>query len=168
MDFIPFFYKLDESVAAAHLEHLGVRLTKLTDAQSKYLDIPKDGPFKPDHYRYWKFPLCWIYLSYLSSNKFFVMYILTNLSKCMCQSTVFCYLESRTTKSKVAGHVLLDAVGMTLPWSLQQIKHIIRGDRRPKREIPGCRRSAGPSMSGLVITATCGLPSQWHTKLFAK
>ncbi|THD20224.1 Adenosylhomocysteinase [Fasciola hepatica] len=44
--------KLDESVAAAHLEHLGVRLTKLTDAQSKYLDIPKDGPFKPEHYRY--------------------------------------------------------------------------------------------------------------------
>jgi len=44
--------KLDEEVAAAHLEHLGVRLTKLSEDQAGYLGIPKGGPFKPDHYRY--------------------------------------------------------------------------------------------------------------------
>ncbi|KAM6947222.1 adenosylhomocysteinase B-like [Lycodopsis pacificus] len=44
--------KLDEQVAAAHLDKLGVKLTKLTDKQSKYLGLPVQGPFKPDHYRY--------------------------------------------------------------------------------------------------------------------
>ncbi|XP_060775130.1 adenosylhomocysteinase [Neoarius graeffei] len=44
--------KLDEEVAAAHLDKLGVKLTKLTDNQAKYLGIPREGPFKPDHYRY--------------------------------------------------------------------------------------------------------------------
>jgi len=44
--------KLDEEVAAAHLEHLGVQLTKLSDGQSSYLGISKDGPYKPEHYRY--------------------------------------------------------------------------------------------------------------------
>lgn len=44
--------KLDEEVAEAHLEHLGVKLTKLTKDQSSYLDMPVEGPFKPDHYRY--------------------------------------------------------------------------------------------------------------------
>merc|ERR1712170_170462 len=44
--------KLDEEVAALHLEHLGVKLTKLTEAQSEYLGIPVEGPFKPDIYRY--------------------------------------------------------------------------------------------------------------------
>jgi len=44
--------KLDEEVAAAHLEHLGVKLTKLSDDQAKYLGIPAEGPFKPEHYRY--------------------------------------------------------------------------------------------------------------------
>merc|ERR1712002_425177 len=44
--------KLDEEVAAAHLEHLGVKLTKLTATQSEYLGLPAEGPFKPDHYRY--------------------------------------------------------------------------------------------------------------------
>ncbi|RUS85445.1 hypothetical protein EGW08_006778 [Elysia chlorotica] len=44
--------KLDEEVAAAHLEHLGVKLTKLTKDQADYLGIPQDGPYKPDHYRY--------------------------------------------------------------------------------------------------------------------
>lgn len=44
--------KLDEEVAAAHLSHLGVKLTKLTNEQAAYLGIPQDGPFKPDHYRY--------------------------------------------------------------------------------------------------------------------
>jgi adenosylhomocysteinase len=44
--------KLDEQVAAAHLEHLGVGLTKLSKDQADYLGIPQEGPFKPDHYRY--------------------------------------------------------------------------------------------------------------------
>ncbi|XP_067904858.1 adenosylhomocysteinase [Heterodontus francisci] len=44
--------KLDEAVAAAHLEKLGVKLTKLTPDQASYLGIPVGGPFKPDHYRY--------------------------------------------------------------------------------------------------------------------
>ncbi|CAG8551441.1 3009_t:CDS:2, partial [Acaulospora colombiana] len=44
--------KLDEEVAAAHLEKLGVKLTKLSPAQSEYLGIHPDGPFKPEHYRY--------------------------------------------------------------------------------------------------------------------
>jgi adenosylhomocysteinase len=44
--------KLDEEVARLHLEKLGVRLTKLTERQSKYLDVSPDGPFKPEHYRY--------------------------------------------------------------------------------------------------------------------
>jgi adenosylhomocysteinase len=44
--------KLDEEVAAAHLEKLGVKLTKLTQQQSEYLGVPIEGPFKPDHYRY--------------------------------------------------------------------------------------------------------------------
>ena len=44
--------KLDEEVAEAHLDHLGVKLTTLSKDQSAYLDIPAEGPFKPDHYRY--------------------------------------------------------------------------------------------------------------------
>jgi len=44
--------KLDEEVARLHLDHLGVKLTKLTQTQSTYLGIPETGPFKPDHYRY--------------------------------------------------------------------------------------------------------------------
>merc|ERR1711912_17259 len=44
--------KLDEEVAAAHLEHLGVKLTKLNKDQAEYLGIPQEGPYKPDHYRY--------------------------------------------------------------------------------------------------------------------
>jgi adenosylhomocysteinase len=44
--------KLDEEVARLHLEHLGVKLTKLTQQQSDYLGIPVEGPYKPDHYRY--------------------------------------------------------------------------------------------------------------------
>jgi adenosylhomocysteinase len=43
---------LDEEVARLHLDHLGVRLTKLTDEQASYLGIPANGPYKPDHYRY--------------------------------------------------------------------------------------------------------------------
>ena len=44
--------KLDEEVARLHLEQLGVQLTKLTDEQAAYLGVPKEGPFKPEHYRY--------------------------------------------------------------------------------------------------------------------
>ncbi len=43
---------LDEEVARLHLEKLGARLDVLTDAQSKYMSIPKEGPYKPEHYRY--------------------------------------------------------------------------------------------------------------------
>ena len=43
---------LDEKVAALHLARLGVKLTRLSDDQSKYLGIPAAGPFKPEHYRY--------------------------------------------------------------------------------------------------------------------
>ena len=43
---------LDEKVARLHLKKLGVNLTKLDENQSKYLDIPIDGPYKPEHYRY--------------------------------------------------------------------------------------------------------------------
>jgi adenosylhomocysteinase len=43
---------LDEEVAALHLEHLGVKLSKLTPAQAEYLGLPQNGPFKPEHYRY--------------------------------------------------------------------------------------------------------------------
>lgn len=44
--------KLDEEVAALHLEKLGIKLTKLEKNQADYLSISGDGPFKPDHYRY--------------------------------------------------------------------------------------------------------------------
>ena len=44
--------KLDEEVARLHLEKLGVKLTKLTNKQSEYLNINIDGPYKPDAYRY--------------------------------------------------------------------------------------------------------------------
>ncbi len=44
--------KLDEEVARLHLGHLAVELTELTDKQASYLGIPKEGPYKPDHYRY--------------------------------------------------------------------------------------------------------------------
>ena len=44
--------ELDEEVARLHLEQLGVKLTRLTDAQAEYIGVPLDGPYKPDHYRY--------------------------------------------------------------------------------------------------------------------
>ena len=43
---------LDEEVARLHLDHIGVKLTKLTDEQAAYLGVPKEGPYKPEHYRY--------------------------------------------------------------------------------------------------------------------
>ncbi len=44
--------ELDEKVAELHLAKIGVKLTKLSDKQAKYLGLGKNGPFKPDHYRY--------------------------------------------------------------------------------------------------------------------
>jgi len=43
---------LDEKVARLHLDSLGVKLTKLSQEQADYIDVPVDGPYKPDHYRY--------------------------------------------------------------------------------------------------------------------
>ncbi|SVD27667.1 uncharacterized protein METZ01_LOCUS380521, partial [marine metagenome] len=44
--------KLDEEVARLHLGHLGAELTELTDEQADYIGVSKEGPYKPDHYRY--------------------------------------------------------------------------------------------------------------------
>ncbi len=44
--------KLDEEVARLHLPALGAHLTTLTDEQAAYLDVPVEGPFKSDLYRY--------------------------------------------------------------------------------------------------------------------
>ena len=43
---------LDEKVARLHLEKIGANLTVLTQEQADYIDVPVDGPYKPDHYRY--------------------------------------------------------------------------------------------------------------------
>jgi adenosylhomocysteinase len=43
---------LDEEVARLHLDRLGVKLSRLTEAQAEYLGLPIEGPYKPDHYRY--------------------------------------------------------------------------------------------------------------------
>ena len=43
---------LDEEVARLHLEKIGVKLDVMTNKQAKYLGIPRNGPFKPEHYRY--------------------------------------------------------------------------------------------------------------------
>ena len=44
--------KLDEEVARLHLAKIGVKLTVLTEKQAAYLDVPVDGPYKSNHYRY--------------------------------------------------------------------------------------------------------------------
>jgi adenosylhomocysteinase len=43
---------LDEKVASLHLDKIGVKLTKMTAEQAAYLNLPQQGPFKPEHYRY--------------------------------------------------------------------------------------------------------------------
>lgn len=43
---------LDEKVARLHLRKIGACLTELTEKQAEYLGISRQGPFKPDHYRY--------------------------------------------------------------------------------------------------------------------
>ena len=44
--------KLDEKVASIHLDKIGAMLTKLSSKQSKYINVPVDGPYKSDEYRY--------------------------------------------------------------------------------------------------------------------
>jgi adenosylhomocysteinase len=43
---------LDEKVARLHLDKLDVRLSVLSDEQAAYINVPKDGPYKPEYYRY--------------------------------------------------------------------------------------------------------------------
>jgi len=43
---------LDEKVARLHLRKIGAHLTTLSQAQADYIDVPVEGPYKPDHYRY--------------------------------------------------------------------------------------------------------------------
>jgi adenosylhomocysteinase len=43
---------LDEKVARLHIGKLGIELTKLSDKQAEYLGINKEGPYKPEYYRY--------------------------------------------------------------------------------------------------------------------
>jgi adenosylhomocysteinase len=43
---------LDEKVARLQLKKLGAMLTELTDEQAKYIGVSREGPFKPEHYRY--------------------------------------------------------------------------------------------------------------------
>jgi adenosylhomocysteinase len=43
---------LDEKVALLHLAKLGAKLTVLTQDQADYINVPVEGPFKADHYRY--------------------------------------------------------------------------------------------------------------------
>ncbi len=44
--------KLDEKVARLHLAHLNAELTELSPEQAKYIGVPVEGPYKPEHYRY--------------------------------------------------------------------------------------------------------------------
>ena len=43
---------LDEKVARLHLDRIGAKVTELTDEQAKYIGVEKEGPYKPEHYRY--------------------------------------------------------------------------------------------------------------------
>lgn len=43
---------LDEEVARLHLDKIGIKLTRLTEKQARYIGVPAEGPFKADHYRY--------------------------------------------------------------------------------------------------------------------
>lgn len=43
---------LDEKVARLHLARIGANLSVLSDEQAAYIGVEKDGPFKPNHYRY--------------------------------------------------------------------------------------------------------------------
>jgi adenosylhomocysteinase len=43
---------LDEKVARLQLKKLNAQLTELTEQQAAYIGVKKEGPYKPDHYRY--------------------------------------------------------------------------------------------------------------------
>ena len=43
---------LDEKVARLQLKKLNAQLTELTEEQANYIGVKKEGPYKPDHYRY--------------------------------------------------------------------------------------------------------------------
>ena len=43
---------LDEKVARLHLDRIGAKVTQLSDEQAEYIGVPKEGPYKPEHYRY--------------------------------------------------------------------------------------------------------------------
>ncbi len=43
---------LDEKVAMLHLKKLGCELETLSEEQAEYINVPVNGPFKPDYYRY--------------------------------------------------------------------------------------------------------------------
>jgi len=44
--------RLDEKVARLQLSKLGAMLTEMTEEQARYVGLPKEGPYKSDHYRY--------------------------------------------------------------------------------------------------------------------
>jgi adenosylhomocysteinase len=44
--------QLDEKVARLQLTRLNAKLTELSDEQARYIGVPKEGPYKPEHYRY--------------------------------------------------------------------------------------------------------------------
>ena len=44
--------ELDEMVARLHLDKLGVELEELSNDQANYINVKKEGPYKPDYYRY--------------------------------------------------------------------------------------------------------------------
>jgi adenosylhomocysteinase len=44
--------QLDEKVARLHLQRIGAKLTQLSTQQAEYIGVSKNGPYKPDHYRY--------------------------------------------------------------------------------------------------------------------
>ncbi len=43
---------LDEKVARLHLKKIGANITTLSEEQARYIGVPVEGPYKPDHYRY--------------------------------------------------------------------------------------------------------------------
>ena len=43
---------LDEMVAILHLDKIGAKLTKLTEEQAEYINVPIEGPYKTEQYRY--------------------------------------------------------------------------------------------------------------------
>jgi len=44
--------QMDEEVARLHLPKLGVKLTQLSKKQAEYINVPIEGPYKPEYYRY--------------------------------------------------------------------------------------------------------------------